>query len=169
VIFAHFYFLSADLPRAGAFFDAHENVCFDLAPGIEFLYNMSKDADATREFFITYADRIVFGTDICSNHTDPEAITRSGIVTQWLATDEQYRVPPDAHFLLGKPEDGEIIGLALPEDVLEKIYGRNFKRICGKSPRRFDITKAEEECRRIAGIAKDPDEALKAAEMLRGV
>ena len=50
IIFAHFYFLSADLPRAARFFDEHPSVHFDLAPGIEMLYNVSRDPAAGREF-----------------------------------------------------------------------------------------------------------------------
>ncbi|NQU11579.1 amidohydrolase family protein, partial [bacterium] len=63
MVFAHFYFLSADLPRVARFLDAHPGVGIDLAPGIEMLYKISRDPEAGRRFFIRYADRIVFGTD----------------------------------------------------------------------------------------------------------
>lgn len=168
VIFAHFYFLSADLPRAAAFLDRYENVHFDLAPGIEMLYNMSRSIDESRDFFIKYADRIVFGTDISSGITNEEAGARAGIITRWLETADEYRVSPEADFLLGKPEHGIMRGLSLPEQVLEKIYHTNYERIAGVKPRALDISKAAQECRRIASIAQEPSEAAAAAEVIEG-
>ncbi len=89
VTFAHFYFLSADLPRAAALFDAHKGVYFDLAPGIEMLYNLSPDPDSAREFFIEHADRIVYGTDIEGGATVEESALRAGVVLRWLEDGRQ--------------------------------------------------------------------------------
>jgi predicted TIM-barrel fold metal-dependent hydrolase len=154
IVFAHFYFLSADLDRASRFFDAHPNVHFDLTPGIEMLYNMSLDPDATREFFLKYAERIVYGTDIASRHTIEEAVFRAGIVFRWLESDDTFRVPEGVDFLLGKPEDGVVHGLSLPDDVLAKIYRGNFTRLAGTEPRPLDIGRAIAECSRIGSIAQ---------------
>ncbi len=153
VIFAHFYFLSADLPRAERLFAAHPNVHFDLAPGIEMLYNISQDPDAGREFFIRHADRIVFGTDLWSSISLTEARARAGIVFRWLETEDEFRVPPEADFLLGPPEDGIIRGMALPDDVLSLIYGGNLRRLVGDE-KRLDVPAAVAECQRIAAIAE---------------
>jgi predicted TIM-barrel fold metal-dependent hydrolase len=154
IIFAHFYFLSADLPRAGRFFDDHPTVHFDLAPGIEMLYNLSHDLDASREFFIQYADRIVFGTDLSSGQSVIEGRIRAGIVFRWLESEDTFRVPEEADLLLGPPEDGIILGLSLPEDVLKKIYRGNFARLAGIEPRKLDIDRAVEECERLGAIAE---------------
>ncbi len=154
IIFAHFYFLSADLPRAARFFDAHPTVCFDLTPGIEMLHNMSRDADASRDFFIRYADRIIYGTDIASRNTLTEAQARAGIIFRWLESDDTFTVPDTVDFLLGTPEDGEIVGLALPDDVLQKIYHDNFARLAGASPRPFDVKAAVDLSLEIAAIAE---------------
>ena len=178
IIFAHFYFLSADLPRAAELLDRFEGVSLDLAPGIEMLYNMSGDntsrnLEAARDFFVRYADRIVFGTDISSTNTVAEAKIRAGIVTRWLETDETYRVPAGADFLLGPPEDGIMRGLGLPEEVLSRVLRGNFERIAGERPKPLDVGKAREECERIAreidaiagGEAED-NHAAKAARRL---
>jgi len=154
IIFAHFYFLSADLPRAIGFLDAHPSVCFDLTPGIEMLYNLSRTPDVSREFFIKYADRIIFGTDIASGLTVEEGIARAGIIFRWLESADTFRVPPIADFLLGPPEDGVIRGMALPDDVLAKIYRGNFSRIAGTQPRALNVSKAVEVCERLAAIAE---------------
>jgi len=154
IIFAHFYFLSADLSRAAFFLDRHPNVCVDLAPGIEMLYNISRDPVAGRKFFIKYADRIVFGTDLASSLTVDEGHIRAGIIFRWLERDDTFRVPEEAEFLLGSPEDGIIRGLSLPDDVLCKIYHDNFARLVGAEPTPLNIAAATEECERLAAIAE---------------
>lgn len=153
VIFAHFYFLSADLARAERLFAAHPGVHFDLAPGIEMLYNISRDPEAGREFFIRHADRIVFGTDLWSSISLPEARARAGIVFRWLESQDEFRVPPEADFLLGPPEDGVIRGMALPADVLARIYGGNLRRLVGDT-KPLDIPAAVATCEQIAAIAE---------------
>ncbi|MBN1247213.1 MAG: amidohydrolase family protein [Anaerolineae bacterium] len=154
IVFAHFYFLSADLDRAARFFDAHPSVHFDLTPGVEMLFNMSRNPDATREFFHKYANRIVFGTDIASRNTVAESVFRAGIVYRWLESEDAFRVPEGADFLLGQPDDGIIRGLGLPDDVLARIYHDNFARLAGERPRSLDIGRAVAECTRIGAIAQ---------------
>ncbi|MEA3399842.1 MAG: amidohydrolase family protein [Armatimonadota bacterium] len=154
IIFAHFYFLSADLQRAGRFLGDHPTVCFDLAPGVEMLYNISRDPDAGREFFTRHADRNVFGTDLSTGLSTPEAKARAGIVFRWLESDDEFRVPPEADFLLGPPEDGVIRGMSLPDEVLVKIYGGNFMRLVGATPRPLDIERAAAHCQHLADIAE---------------
>jgi len=141
VIFAHFLFLSADLARAGAFLDAHGRAHLDLAPGWELLYNMSRDPERSREFFVKYADRIVYGTDISSGMRPQAAAELAGAVARWLSTADTFRESPDY---------GVLRGLSLPEDVLAKIFRGNFERIAGARPRPLRREIAREECERIA-------------------
>ena len=154
IIFAHFYFLSADLARAARLLDEHPNVHVDLAPGVEMLYNISRDPEAGRDFFTRYAGRIVFGTDLASGLTVEEGRVRAGIVFRWLESGDVFRVPAGADFLLGPPEDGVIRGMSLPEEVLTRIYRENFIRLVGAEPRALDVERAIAECRRLAGIAE---------------
>jgi predicted TIM-barrel fold metal-dependent hydrolase len=154
IIFAHFYFLSADLARAARFFDEHPGVHFDLAPGIEMLYNISRDPGAGRDFFVNHADRILYGTDLSSGQTVEEARVRAGIVFRWLESDDTFRVPGEADFLLGPPEDGIIQGMSLPDDVLASIYRDNFVRLAGAEPEPLSVQTAIAECERLAAIAE---------------
>lgn len=154
IIFAHFYFLSADLPRAARLFDEHPNVHFDLAPGVEMLYNISRDPEAGREFFTKYADRIVLGTDLFSSLTPDEARFRAGIVFRWLESEDTFRVPGGADFLLGPPEDGVIRGMSLSDEVLDKIYRENFIRLASAEPKALNVDAAVEECELLAAIAE---------------
>ncbi|TFH04007.1 MAG: hypothetical protein E4H09_04290, partial [Spirochaetales bacterium] len=175
ITFAHLYFLSADLSRAARFLDEHPTVCFDLAPGVEMLYNCSRNPDTARQFMIGYADRIVLGTDLFSNLTVAEGTARAGILYRWLETDDTFRVPETADFLLGPPEDGIIRGLSLPDGVLNRIYRDNFTRIAGAEPVALQTGRAIEECERIGAIAyamsgtpADQTEAGKVAQALAG-
>ena len=154
VTFAHFYFLSADLARAGRFFDEHPSVHFDLTLGVELLYNLSRDPEASREFFIKYADRILYGTDMFSRLTVEQGRTRAGLIFRWLESGDTFRVPETADFLLGPPEAGLIRGVSLPTDVLNKIYHDNFVRLAGPEPRALNVERAIEECGRLAAIAE---------------
>jgi len=154
IAFAHFYFLSADLPRARRFLEEHPTVRFDLAPGIEMLYNLSRDPDAGRAFFIEHADRIVFGTDLFSSLSEEQGRIRAGLVFRWLESADTFRVPAAADFLLGPPEDGVIRGMALPADVLPKICHENFAGLAGPEPRALNVGRAIEECERLAAIAE---------------
>jgi len=131
VIFAHFLFLSGDLVRAGALLDRFAGVHLDLAPGIELYYNLSRDVAASREFFVRYADRIIFGSDIFGSLTLERAAHRAGIVRRFLETADEFRVPKGADEILGPPEDGIIRGLDLPKDALERICAVNFERLVG--------------------------------------
>ncbi len=129
IMFAHFYFLSDDLARAGAMLDRYPNVCFDLAPGIEMLYNFTKRPDEAREFFVKYQDRIVFGTDFGPGGRD----SRLWVVRNFLETEEEFHVPTDERLFW--PDHRTMIqGIALPEEVLKKMYGGNFRRQVSAQP-----------------------------------
>jgi len=129
VIFAHFYFLSADIVAASSFLETHKNAHLDLTPGIEMYYNFSAKKEAWREFFTKYEDRIIFGTDIFSGERVESALAKVKLVRGFLETDE---------------------GLNLPRRTLEKIYCSNFQRIVGFKPRKLNLDLAVEECERIA-------------------
>ena len=64
IVFAHFFFMSAQLDRLSGILDRYENVSVDLTPGIEMYENFSAAPERARAFFVRYADRIIYGTDI---------------------------------------------------------------------------------------------------------
>ncbi len=129
IIFAHFYFLSADIEAASSLLESHKNVHLDLTPGIEMYYNFSMKAEAWREFFIKHQDRILFGTDIFGGEKVENALTKVWLVRGFLETDQ---------------------GLNLPRHVLEQIYCSNFCRIVGFRPKKLQVDLAIEECNRLA-------------------
>lgn len=143
VIFAHFFFLSAQLPRLAEILDQYPNVCVDLTPGIEMYRNFSNNRQQTRDFFIKYQDRILFGTDIgaralLANLDDGiqegESLERVYLVRNFLENDGEFSLDPQKGFLFD-PNDAGYRGLALPLNVLDKIYFKNFERLVSVKPR----------------------------------
>ena len=57
-------------------------------------------------------------------------------------------------------------GLALPDKVLTRIYRSNYERIAG-IPKALDTARAAAECERLASVAQQPEEAEKAAKLLK--
>jgi predicted TIM-barrel fold metal-dependent hydrolase len=145
IVLCHFYFMSADLERAEGFLNRYKNANFDLTPGIELIYNISRRRDEWRKFFIKYQDRILFGTDIATWQTLPEALARIWIVRKFLESDEEFFTPDEADELLTRYKE-PFIGLKLPREVLRKIYSENFKRIWGSEPRKVNFDSAIKFC-----------------------
>jgi predicted TIM-barrel fold metal-dependent hydrolase len=148
VIFAHFYFLSDFLPRAAGLLDRYPNVYYDLAPGIEMLYNFTKRPEEAREFFIRYQDRIIFGTDFSTSGL----ASRIWVTRNFLETDELFHVPTDDRLFW--PDHRTMIrGIALPAEVLRKIYAGNFERIVSADPRPLNMAKVIEELDRMTALS----------------
>lgn len=76
---------------------------------------------SARRFFIKYADRILFGLD------RPASVEDYRIYYRFLETDDEYfAYGPDP---LPRQGRWRIYGLYLPDDVLEKVYNRNARRL----------------------------------------
>jgi predicted TIM-barrel fold metal-dependent hydrolase len=153
VVFAHFYFLSANLKRASAIMDTYSNVNFDITPGSEMYYNFSREPEETRRFFINYQDRIVFGDDTAIRKKEDipkeRTITKIFVMRNFLETDERL----DKSFSIIERK-GEIQGIKLPVSVLNKIYQDNYLRIVGEDPCRLNITLAGKYCHRVGQILR---------------
>lgn len=126
ITFAHFYFHSADLERAARFLDAHPLVCFDLAPYVGMYQDFSRNPIQSREFFLRYPDRILYGTDM-----DTRVLERGQPGFEFMR-----RLPWLIRSMLEYPDEfdwkGDCYkGLGLPRDVLEMIYHGNFIRVYG--------------------------------------
>ena len=103
----------------------------------------------------------------------PESIARAGITYRWLESDDEFRVPEEADFLLGQPEDGVIRGMSLPQEVLARIYRTNFERMVSATPEPLNTQAASAVCDALAEIAeaasgtpKPEIEASRIGEML---
>lgn len=148
LILPHFFFLSDRLNDAAALLEKHPSFNLDLAPGVELLHNFTANWHASRDFFIRFANQIIFGTDIglMEHCNSPD---RGVMVRRFLETDDVFPVPDDPAMT---PDDRpELHGLQLPVEVLEMIEYRNFRRVAGRTtPRPLDFDAADEALRRLA-------------------
>ena len=120
VTFAHFFFLSNFPDEAERVLTKYPNVTFDLAPGWEMFVGFSKDPDGWHDFFTRHSDRILFGTD--TNNTKRSNAEIHLLVRMGL---ERSGAP----FMMPYYSEQLMYGLGLDDNVLEKIYNENYKRI----------------------------------------
>jgi predicted TIM-barrel fold metal-dependent hydrolase len=169
VIFAHFYFLSADLGRAGRFLDAHPNVCLDLTPGSEMYGHFTRNHEAARAFFLRYQERLVYGTDISTRALSngergrQDSLSLAWMVRANLERDDLF-VVPGRESLLPADLDG-YRGLDLPQEALDHIYHANFERLYGPAPAPLNRPAALAELKRLA----DEIDALAGGEAEKNV
>ena len=121
----------------------YPNLNVDIATTVEMLHFVNREN--LRDFMIEYADRVLFGTDMGTKWFAPDLggagdkfKTRAANYKRYfdyLETDKM--VPSDfvdvtkgqGGVRLGEEGKRKIQGLALPAEVLEKIYFRNAMRI----------------------------------------
>jgi predicted TIM-barrel fold metal-dependent hydrolase len=124
---AHFYFLANNLERAAQFLEAHPGVSFDLTPHSGMYSEFSQYPGEARAFFIRYADRLIFGTD-----TDTRVLERGESGMRFMLN-QIYLIRACLEWQdeFSLPGFGNLQGLGLSAQVLEKIYYSNFMRIYG--------------------------------------
>jgi len=114
----HFGEFANDLKKAADMLDRHPNVSVDMAARID---ELGRQPVATRNFFIKYQDRILYGTD---GLPDFEKIR---IYWRFLETSDEHF---DYYPANGKPKGlWKIYGLNLPDTVLRKIYFQNAAKL----------------------------------------
>ncbi len=149
VVFAHFYFLSAELDRLETFLAEHPTVCVDITPNSEMYVHFTAQRERARQFFIDHADRILFGTDI-SGGREPEPD---------LGRRERERVWNMCRFLETDDEftwwGMDLKGLGLPRAALEAVCAGNFRRWAGREPAPVPLDAAMGECGRLMIAAEE--------------
>ncbi len=131
-ILAHFYFLSDNYERACKLMEENPNVYFDICPGGEMFVNFSMDPEKWRDFFISYHDRIIMGSDhyALGYGKGRYDLARSFLEGTQPLEYQGYPVTP----------------IHLPKNVLEDIYCNNIKRLTGTTPKPVDRKRAYEYC-----------------------
>jgi predicted TIM-barrel fold metal-dependent hydrolase len=115
---AHVGCYSENLAWVAALLDRCPNLYVDIAARIS---ELGRQPYSARRFFLQYADRILFGTDA---GPEPEYYR---LMYRFLETDDEY-----FEYGLGDvPAQGRwnIYGLHLPDDVLQKVYHQNARRV----------------------------------------
>lgn len=108
-----------NLPWVAKMLDDHPNVMVEFGAREA---ELGRQPRQTRELFLKYQDRVMFGTD---NGMD-EGLYRNQY--RWLETSDEYFDP------WGYPGQGrwKTYGVGLPDPVLEKIYHKNAERLFGQ-------------------------------------
>ncbi|MEN6478809.1 MAG: amidohydrolase family protein [Anaerolineales bacterium] len=120
-ITAHVGCYPENLAYVSQMLDKYPNFNTDISARIAELGRVPYSA---REWFIKYADRIIFGTD----NTPSAELYR--LHYRFLETkDEYFSYSPRSR--RGGQGRFNIYGLYLPDDVLEKVYNGNFHRLVG--------------------------------------
>jgi hypothetical protein len=123
------------------------SVAIPFAAALEMLHNFTKRPEEARDFFLKYQDRIIFGTDFAPGGLP----SRIWVVRNFLETDEEFHVPTDERLFW--PDHRTMIrGLALPREVLDKIYAGNFRRVAGPEPRKLGPGGVIEELDRLTAL-----------------
>lgn len=118
-IIAHVGCYAENLGWVGQWLDECPNVVIDFSARIA---ELGRQPYSARKFFVTYADRILFGTDM------PVDLAMYQLHYRFLESDDEYFA---YHHTDDAPPQGRwrIYGLYLPDDVLAKIYYQNAERI----------------------------------------
>jgi predicted TIM-barrel fold metal-dependent hydrolase len=114
---AHVGCYAENLAWVGQLLDECPNFYVDISARIA---ELGRQPYTTRRFFLKYADRILFGTDV-------------GADVEWYRLYYRFLETDDEYFNYGLseiPGQGRwcIYGLYLPDEVLEKVYHLNARR-----------------------------------------
>ena len=162
IIFAHLFFMSAQLPRLAEILDKYPNVMVDITPGLEIYVNLSKNPEEAKAFFQRYQDRIVYGTDIgarCVLAAGPssfdvrEALARMDLIDGLFDPETDRVMKEDGAYLINT-DDFTQRGFGLDPEILHKIYGGNFRTFVGGDPAPVKPRLVKKECRRICLMLK---------------
>lgn len=127
---AHFAGHPEDLGHVDGLLERHPNLVIDTSATKWIARELSAQSERAREFVIRRADRILFGSDLLMGplHSDAHYASRYHVHQLLWETDREAPSP-----IIDADARGEVTlrGLALPEDVLEKIYCRNARRWLG--------------------------------------
>lgn len=142
LILAHFLFLWDELEEARRILDAYPSISFDLTPGVQGYVQMSRQSAATRQFFLDYQDRLIYGTDIGALPLLDPAVKfdlareagQPWLVRTFLETGRDIPFPDGIGVAKNALAGERLHGIALPTSALEKIYRLNFERMVGETP-----------------------------------
>lgn len=162
IIFAHMYFMSAQLDRLAALMEQYPNMCVDLTPGIELYVNLSRNKAAAVEFLTRFQDRVLYGTDIGARAVlpgkeaplnDAENAQRVAVCRGFLMGDRPFTVAVDNNFLMGEGQL-HLQGMGLARDIQQKILHDNFVRLVGGPPQPVQKRLVLKECHRLRIMLK---------------
>jgi predicted TIM-barrel fold metal-dependent hydrolase len=129
---AHFGGDPENLGHIGRLLDAYPNYCVDSSATKWMTRELGRQREAARRFIIDRADRIIFGTDLVA-FKEARAVDYASRywAHRWLWEGEGVRPSPVPDPCSPTPPGPQITGLALPDDVLAKLYTENARQWFG--------------------------------------
>ncbi len=118
---AHLGSLEWSLDELAKRLDLFPNMRVDLSRITNLQLHTLRDHARTRSFFMKYQDRLIYGSDRAVNTTDDPEKLKKGIHEAWFR-DWVFFTSADRITL---PGFGDLIGLQLPVNVIDKIYYKN--------------------------------------------
>ena len=122
----HMASLERNVDELAAFLDRYPTAVVDVAARIgQIEVQSQRDREKVRRFFVRYQDRLLYGSDISQEPTQPGAEMAAEAEKAWreqwryFVTDDTFKVPE---------VDGAVRGLALPRGVVDKLYRLNAER-----------------------------------------
>ena len=122
-------------------------------------FNFSKYPEKARDFFLKYQDRIIFGTDIgarallrdrAAGIEAEESLARIEVIRSFLEKEGPFQLTHEGFLFGGK--EAVFQGIHLPDEVLDKIYYRNFEAFAGVTPKPLQTNAILEECQRLETV-----------------
>lgn len=122
-----------DLPRLQRLLDTYPNLYLDCSATRWMVREISVQRDAAREFFIRNQDRILFGTDQVSGDDRGFDFLASRFWCHRKLWETAY-IGPSPILDPDLPDDRQptMHGLALPDEVLQKLYHDNAAKVLGR-------------------------------------
>ena len=132
VLGAHFGGTPEDLGRLGRLLDRYPNYHVDTSATKWVARELSRRPAEARALVLARADRILFGTDLVvfAEATAGDYASRYW-VHRWLWEGEGVRPSPIPDPSAPWPDGPRVHGLALPDDVLAKLYAANARQLLG--------------------------------------
>jgi predicted TIM-barrel fold metal-dependent hydrolase len=123
----HLASLEWSVDRIGDFLNRYPNASVDLAARLVHLkLQASADRERVRQFFIRYQDRIVYATDLTRLPDQSDSAFAQEAHAVWL---NDWRFLSGGGSLRSDEFDTPFEGLALPREVLNKIYHANARHL----------------------------------------
>ncbi len=124
---AHLASLEWSVDELAKFLDKFPNAVVDMAARMgQVQYQSGRDREKVRRFFIQYQDRVLYATDLTQQPDADPAEFKNEAHQKWL-NDWKYL---NTDQTMSVPElDEPFQGLALPKNVIEKIYRLNAENI----------------------------------------
>jgi hypothetical protein len=129
---AHFGGDPEHLDHVRRLLDTYPNYCIDSSATKWMARELSARPAEARAFIIERADRILFGSDLVAfKRARPEDYSSRYWVHRWLWEGEGVRPSPVPDPCAPSPGGPMVTGLALPDDVLSRLYTENARRWFG--------------------------------------